>query len=187
MLGIFLYGPQGHITRCSDQIDFRVEFSTQSQFYTSINSQSVLIANPIRHFSLVFLCISVTGTGTEGGQRVGRVLISDDIHYRCISELQLYLLLFYFHQGFQDHYWSIYLKYSSSGFNACLLDLSKVLSRGWFNLHPEVDCCVKPVVRPRLLGRGFIERQSVIYFINVLMSLELRPSDYTSCDLCICN
>ena len=46
--------------------------SAQSQFYTSIDSQSVLIANPIRHFSLVFLCISVTGTGTEGGERVGR-------------------------------------------------------------------------------------------------------------------
>ena len=44
----------------------------QSQFYKSIDSQSVIIANPIRQFSLVFLCISVTGTGTEGGERVGR-------------------------------------------------------------------------------------------------------------------
>ena len=71
--------------------------SAQSQFYTSIDSQSVLIANPIRQFSLVFLCISVTGTELRVERELVGVLISDDIHYRCISELELYLLLFYFH------------------------------------------------------------------------------------------
>ena len=71
--------------------------SAQSQFYTSIDSQSVVIANAIRHFSLVFLCISVTVLELRVERELVGVLISDDIHYRRISELELYLLLFYFH------------------------------------------------------------------------------------------
>ena len=69
-----LVGRVEYAYKCCSHESFFFGFmvSAQSQFYTSIDSQSVLIANPISHFSLVFLCISVTGTGTEGGERVGR-------------------------------------------------------------------------------------------------------------------
>ena len=143
-----LVGRVQYAYNCCSHESFLLVSSSQH----NLNSTRVQIPNqcllltPYDNFPLCFSVFQSRVLELRVERELVGDLISDAIHYRCIFQLELYLLLFYFHQGFQDHHWSIYLKYSSSDFNACLLDLSKVLSRGCFNLHPEVDSCVAPVV-----------------------------------------
>ena len=84
------------------------------------------------------MCISVTGTRVDGGERVGRGFDIRWYPFWCISELELYLLLLYFHYGFQDNCWSIYINYSSSAFNACFNGYNKGLESRLVQLRTQV-------------------------------------------------